>query len=167
MAKLFCFPFNLVINSSSSILHLLLAEFSFVILECPVLLVLFEPIPVTFVFPFFHKYFEMCFFNLHSHTYQYILTLDRAVNKRFLGTGRTYVNKRKQSRAWKEMCEHFEIIFIIYPRVRYGVLCQSQFAVRRNSVCQGERQRGAYRPAGGAANSRPPVEHLPTEKQKF
>ena len=46
-----------------------------------------------------------------KHSECCILTLDQAVNQRFLCTGRTCVNKQKQSCGWTEMCECYEIIY--------------------------------------------------------
>ena len=65
--KLFCFRFLVCPRVFCTDL---LVEFSFVILENLVLIVLLEPSAVSFESPFFHQYLFIYFFKLHFQTCQ-------------------------------------------------------------------------------------------------
>ena len=55
--KLFGFFWICLLVCPCTLATNLLVEFSFVILECPIMFVLLDPIPISFVSPFFCQYF--------------------------------------------------------------------------------------------------------------
>ena len=66
--KLFCFFCLRLLNCLFAVSINLLVEFSFIILECPVLLVLFDPVPVPFECSLIHQYILNNFFQSHCQT---------------------------------------------------------------------------------------------------
>ena len=72
--KLFCFLCFWLLVYPRAFSTYLLVEFSFVILKCPVLFVLFGPVSLTFVSPFCRQYFFIYLFKLYCHAGLFIPT---------------------------------------------------------------------------------------------
>ena len=66
--KLFCFLCIPLVVCPCRYFTNFLVEFSFIILECSVLFIFIELVPVSFEFPFFRQYLLIYFFQLYSQT---------------------------------------------------------------------------------------------------
>ena len=73
--KIVLFPCHPVVGMSSWILPLLASRIFFVVLECPVLSVLFFPVSISFYSPFFHQYLLVYFLELYCFCFFYLCCL--------------------------------------------------------------------------------------------
>ena len=64
-SKIDLFPLYSVVGMSLHLPHYLLVEFSFVILKCPVLSLLFDSLSISFLFSFFYWYLLIYLFELY------------------------------------------------------------------------------------------------------
>ena len=96
--KLFCFFCILFLICLRAFSTILSVEFSFVILKGPVLLVLLNLVPVSFMFPLFPSYFLDYFLQLYRQ-----ICVGPSYNENFRGRRKKIKNKKKkQSESQRE-----------------------------------------------------------------